>query len=66
MIGDSVTFVPNTPMIYNLTCLGTELTGAFDTRTYMLEVQNPVSFTASVGPSVKLVNNGSKYLYFFI
>ena len=58
-VPDSFTHnVANTPQVYNISVQARD-SFTQDTLSYFLEVQNPVTLTASMSPNAPVKNNGN-------
>ena len=57
------TFIPLLVQDYLIEVVGLDMFGMIQKLTYLLPVQNPVTFSATVSPSVLVVNDGSKFFY---
>ena len=60
LISDFKTFIPLLVQDYLIEVIGRDMFGITQKLTYLLPVQNPVTFSALVSPSVLVVNDGSK------
>ena len=58
----NVTFHPTLIQDYAIEVLATDLYNISQKLTYILPVQNPVYFTASVNPTNAVLNDGSIYI----
>ena len=58
LLADTVTFTPALTQPYELSCIAVDRFGVTETRSYILPVENPVAFTASVSPSGSVINYG--------